>query len=168
MSADTAPQLARPGPPDPQPPRTLGEIGLDHFAPYLMNRAMGRWNAEMRAVLRAHGLSTAQMRALAVLSVRPGLTVAELAVYTVTEQSTMSRTLDTLEARGLLHRSVRSGDGRAREARLTSEGTEAFARFWPLMLNGYERMLEGVATPDREVFIRVLQQILRNIRHHPI
>jgi len=164
MSADTASQSV---PPE-QPAPTLGEIGLDHFAPYLMNRAMGRWNAEMRAVLRAHGLTTAQMRALAVLSARPGLTVAELAVFTVTEQSTMSRTLDTLEARGLIARGDRPGDGRAREARVTTAGAAAFARFWPQMLDGYERMLDGVATPDREIFIRVLQQILRNIRRHPI
>jgi hypothetical protein len=30
-----------PGAPDP----ALGEIGLDNFAPYLMNRIMGRYNA---------------------------------------------------------------------------------------------------------------------------
>ena len=48
---------------------TIGEIGLNHFAPYLMNRVMARWNAHLAEDLKAHGMSTAKMRALAVLSV---------------------------------------------------------------------------------------------------
>ena len=47
---------------------TLGQIGLQHFAPYLMNRIMARWNADLAADFREHGL-TIQMRTLAVLSV---------------------------------------------------------------------------------------------------
>ena len=48
------------------PPR-LGEIGLDNFAPYLMNRIMGRYNASLRQEMAALGLTTPQMRSLAVL-----------------------------------------------------------------------------------------------------
>lgn len=146
----------------------LGDIGLDNFAPYLMNRAIGRWNAGLRAVLKEHGLTTAQMRALAVLSVRSGITIVELAVYTVIEQSTLSRTLEGLEARGLVRRAAREGDGRAREVFLTEAGAAAFARFWPEMLAGYEQMLDGVTEQERAVFITVLQKILRNIRLHPL
>ena len=31
---------------------TLGQIGLQQFAPYLMNRIMGRYNANLREELR--------------------------------------------------------------------------------------------------------------------
>jgi hypothetical protein len=32
----------------PRPTPRLGEIGLTNFAPYLMNRIMGRYNASLR------------------------------------------------------------------------------------------------------------------------
>lgn len=147
---------------------TLGEIGLDRFAPYLMNRAMGRWNAEIRDKLKAHGLTTHEMRALAVLSVRPCRTVHELAVYTVTEPSTMSRTLDALEARGLVRRVASQEDGRAREIALTGAGAAAFARFWPQMRAAHERLFAGIDEAEREAFVATLRRIVRNVRRHPI
>lgn len=83
---------------------TLGQIGLQQFAPYLMNRIMGRYNATLRDDFRKQGLTISQVRALAVLSVTDGVTVNDLSVYTVIEQSTLSRTLDTLEGQGLVRR----------------------------------------------------------------
>ncbi len=78
-----------------QPPpdllRRLGEIGLQNYAPYLMNRIMGRYNASLREEMAALGLTTPKMRALAVLSVVDGPLIRELAVYAVVEQSTLSR-----------------------------------------------------------------------------
>jgi DNA-binding MarR family transcriptional regulator len=143
---------------------TLGEIGLEAFAPYLMNRAMGRWNAEIVAALRDHGLTTAQMRALAVLSVRPRPTIQELATYTVTEPSTMSRTLDALEVRGLIRRDARRNDARAREIALTEAGAAAFARFWPAMRASHERLFAGIDRAEREAFLATLRRVLRNVR----
>ena len=40
-------------------------MGLDNFAPYLMNRIMGRYNAALSAEMAALGLTTPQMRSLA-------------------------------------------------------------------------------------------------------
>jgi hypothetical protein len=51
------------------PLQRLGEIGLSNFAPYLMNRIMGRYNADLRQEMTGLGLTTPKMRALAVLSV---------------------------------------------------------------------------------------------------
>ena len=56
---------------------TLGEIGLNNFAPYLMNRIMARWNTNVAEELRDFDMTTAQMRALAVLSVSSVLPAAE-------------------------------------------------------------------------------------------
>ena len=70
---------------------TLGQIGLQQFAPYLMNRIMGRYNATLRDDFRKQGLTIPQVRTLAVLSVTDGVTVNDLSVYTVIEQSTLPR-----------------------------------------------------------------------------
>jgi len=152
----------------PKAPETLGEIGLWHFAPYLMNRIMGRYNADLGAALRDQGLTTSKMRTLAVLAVVPGLTINELSVYAVTEQSTMSRTLEALEKSGLVRRKERESDGRVREIYLTDAGRAEFDRAWPLMYASYERMFAGIPEPERAAFTAILQRILRNIRKHEI
>lgn len=144
----------------------LGEIGLGNFIPYLMNRIMGRYNADLQSVLKQSNLTTAKMRTLAVLSVLPGLTINELSVYAVTEQSTMSRTLEAMEAAGLVRRVERASDARVREIYLTEAGRAEFDRFWPIMWRDYHRMMEGIGAEERQQFLLTLQKMLNNIRHN--
>lgn len=151
--------------PAPAVPR-LGEIGLNSFAPYLMNRIMGRYNASLREELAALGLSTAKLRALAVLAVADGLRIRRLAVYSVVEQSTLSRTLDQLEAEGLVRRAPEPGDNRATLIYITDEGRAAFERLWPHMADAYARMFSGIPEAERLAFVGTLQKILANIRKH--
>ena len=160
---------ARDDPPQaPHAEQSLGEIGLSHFPPYLMNRIMGRYNADLAQRLKPHGLSTAQMRTLAVLAVVPGLTINALAVYAVTEQSTMSRTLEAMERQGLVRRTAREDDARMREIHLTDAGRALFAEVWPEMHAAYGALFAGVGEAERAAFVRTLQRMLQNIRRHPI
>lgn len=161
MAEDTAPPLA-----PPKPGESLGEIGLWHFAPYLMNRIMGRYNADMQVSLKTHELTTVKMRTLAVLAVVPGLTINELSVYAVTEQSTMSRTLEAMEQSGLVRRVSRASDGRVREIHLTESGRDEFDAVWPIMHDGYRQMFEGIDEAEQAAFVATLQKILRNVRRH--
>ena len=147
---------------------SLAEIGLQQFAPYLINRISARYNADMASVLRMRGLTTPQMRALAVLSVHSELTVNELAVYTVMEQSTMSRTLDAMEEAGLVLRKQRADDGRVRSVSLTNAGKSAFRAVWPLMRGEEERMFEGIDGAERDALLATLSKVLRNIRRHQL
>ncbi len=151
--------------PAPEVPR-LGEIGLNSFAPYLMNRIMGRYNASLREELAALGLSTAKLRALAVLAVADGLQIRRLAVYAVVEQSTLSRTLDQMAAEGLVRRAPDPEDSRATLIFITDEGRAAFERLWPHMATAYGRMFAGIPEPERVAFVGTLQKILANIRKH--
>jgi len=145
---------------------TLGQIGLWHFSPYLMNRIMGRYNADLQASLKERDLTTVKMRTMAVLAVVPGLTINELSVYAVTEQSTMSRTLEALETAGLVRRVERQSDGRVREIYLTDEGRALFEEVWPVMHEGYEKMFRGISESERAGFVTTLQKILNNVRKH--
>ncbi len=147
---------------------TLGQIGLQQFAPYLMNRIMGRYNANLREILRQHGLTIPQVRALAVLSVLDGVTVNDLAVYTVIEQSTLSRTLHSLERRGLVRREQGVTDSRVRHVFLTDDGRVEFNRAWPFMHDEFEAMFQDVDDGEYSALIATLAKILRNIRRHDI
>jgi DNA-binding MarR family transcriptional regulator len=147
---------------------TLGQIGLQQFAPYLMNRIMGRYNATLREDFRRQHRTIPQVRTLAVLSVMDGITVGDLSVYTVIEQSTLSRTLDALEAHGLVRRETGETDSRVRKVYLTDDGRAEFARAWPDMHQAFEAMFDGIDDAEYSALIVTLQKMLKNIRKHEI
>ena len=147
---------------------TLGQIGLHHFAPYLMNRIMGRYNATLREEFRRQHRTIPQVRALAVLSVLDDITVSDLSVYTVIEQSTLSRTLDALEEHGLVRRETGENDSRERRVHLTEHGRAEFARAWPAMHEAFAAMFEGIEDAEYSALVMTLQKMLRNIRRHEI
>jgi DNA-binding MarR family transcriptional regulator len=142
----------------------LGEIGLDNFAPYLMNRIMGRYNASLRQEMSELGLTTPKMRSLAVLAIRDGLLIRELAVYAVVEQSTLSRALDGLLASELVHAESDPDDNRGTRVFITSEGRDVFAKIWPSMANSYGQMFQGISETEQQGFVITLNKILRNVR----
>ncbi|MDX5357185.1 MAG: MarR family transcriptional regulator [Rhodobacterales bacterium] len=150
------------------PPPRLGEIGLSNFAPYLMNRIMARYNASLREELVAQGLTTAKMRALASLSVLDAPLIRELSVYTVIEQSTLSRALDQLDAAGLVRREPDPSDNRATRVSITEAGRAAHEALWPQMFDAYDRMFRGIPETERRAFVGTLQKILSNIRKNDI
>lgn len=160
--------VLRSDPRDEAPLPTLGEIGLNNFAPYLMNRIMARWNTNVAEELRDFDMTTAQMRALAVLSVSSSVTINELSVFAVTEQSTMSRTLDTLEELGYIRRQPRPDDMRVRDVSITVKGRSAFDKVWPKMYGGLLQMFDGVEEDEYRIFLGTLHKVLRNIRKHDI
>ncbi|MBY6137280.1 MarR family transcriptional regulator [Nocardioides marinus] len=151
-----------------EPLPRLGEIGLENFPPYLMNRIMGRYNASLRTEMAALGLTTAQMRTLAVLSVLDGLLIRELAVYAVVEQSTLSRSLDQLARDGLIERRPDPDDSRATRVFLTADGRATHDKLWPHVAAAYQQMFEGIGLEERRQFTATLQTILRNVRVHQI
>ncbi len=146
----------------------LGEIGLGNYAPYLMNRIMGRYNAALRAEMAELGLTTPKMRALAVLSVVEGPLIRELSVYTVVEASTLSRALDQLRADGLVRREVDASDSRAVRVFISDAGRATFETLWPHMAAGQARMFRGIPEAERQAFVGTLQKMLANIRRHDI
>ena len=146
----------------------LGEIGLSNFAPYLMNRIMGRYNAALSDEMAGLGLTTPKMRALAVLSVIEGPLIRDLAVYAVVERSTLSRALDQLTADGLIQRATDAGDNRAIRVFLTEAGRLAFETLWPRMAEAHSRIFRGIPDEEQRALVGTLQKMLNNIRKHQI
>jgi len=147
---------------------TLADIGLANFAPYLLNRIMGRYNASLREELSDLGLTTAKMRALAVLTTLDAPLIGELAVFTVTDLSTLSRALDQLDSEGLIRRRSDPEDSRATRVEIADAGRAAFARLWPQMAAAQARMFRGIPEVERLAFVATLQKMLTNIRKHEI
>ncbi|WP_428645546.1 MarR family winged helix-turn-helix transcriptional regulator [Roseibium sp.] len=146
----------------------LGEIGLENFPPYLMNRIMGRYNAVLRDEMAHLGLTTPKMRTLAVLSVIDGILIRELAIYAVVETSTLSRALDALERDGMVRRVSDKEDSRAVRIHLTEKGRETHEMLWPHLAGVYRQMFKGISDAEQRAFVATLQTILKNVRKHPI
>ena len=146
----------------------LGEIGLENFPPYLMNRIMGRYTAPLREELAALGLTTPKMRTLAVLSVLDGLLIRELSVYAVVEQSTLSRSLDKMEQEELITRRPDPDDSRATRIYMAPKGRETQEKLWPHIADAYAQMFKGISEDEQRQFVTTLQTILRNVRVHQI
>ena len=142
----------------------LGEIGLANYPPYLMNRIMGRYNAEIRAEMCKLGLTIPKMRALAVLSVMDGQLVGQLAIHAIVEQSTLSRALDALQSEGLVRREVDASDSRAIRVFITDAGLNAFETLWPHMAETYQDIFRGIAAEELRDFVVTLQKIHANIQ----
>ncbi|MFK7858815.1 MAG: MarR family winged helix-turn-helix transcriptional regulator [Granulosicoccus sp.] len=144
----------------------LESRGLSDYAPYLMNRIMHRYNQSLQAVMAEQGLSISKMRTLAALAANGALTVNELTVIAVSEQSTMSRTLDQLQRDGLIVRTPNEKDSRVRVIELTNSGRNLFRRIWPEMHAAEEALFARISPKQRAAFIDTLSQILMNIRQH--
>ncbi|WP_339765735.1 MarR family transcriptional regulator [uncultured Hoeflea sp.] len=149
-----------------EPLQRLGEIGLSNFAPYLMNRIMGRYNADLRQEMTGLGLTTPKMRALAVLSVIDALPISELAVYAVVEQSTLSRSLDQLASDGMVRRDPDPNDSRVTRIGITDAGRATLDQLWPSMAQSYAQMFKDIPAEERQAFVTTLQKMLKNIRKH--
>lgn len=144
--------------------KALDVIGLESFAPYLMNRVLGRYKANLRSKMQNEWQSTPKIRALALLSVYPGLQMMELADLTATEPSTLSRALVSLEEEGLIRRKRSDRDKRAVELFLTEAGRQIFTRLWPQMEQSGAQLFDGITPQERAAFVQTLQQMLENIR----
>lgn len=140
--------------------------GLSQFAPYLMNRITHRYNQSLQTAMAEQGLSIPKMRALAALAANDSLTVNELTVIAVSEQSTMSRTLDQLEYDKLIVRTPSKKDSRVRVVQLTKSGRKIYRRIWPEMQSAEEALFAELSEKQRKEFVNTLSQILLNIRQH--
>lgn len=147
---------------------SLGQIGLQQFAPYLINSVSLSWITHLSAELKAHDMTTAKMRALAMLSISSPLTINELSLYALTEQSTMSRTLDALEEQSLIVRKARPEDLRVRDVDITQAGRDAFAKVWPTMYDLLLKMLDGVDAKEYKAFTATLHKMIANIHKYGI
>src|ERR1700751_5464006 len=94
------------------PPRTRDQ--LQSYIPYLFNRLSNRWNLDQNRDLSEHSVNNVVFRTLSVLYIYKTLTVNEIAVLAVTEQSTASRTVDSMVASGLVKREIAEEDQRRR------------------------------------------------------
>lgn len=161
----TAPVAPRPGRTE-GPPRTPEDLRA--YLPYLVNRLSNRLTIDQGKLLAERGLTNAALRTLSVLHIYRRLTVNEISVLAVLEQSTASRTVDQMLAAGLVTRENGASDQRRREVAPTAKGERLLKGIWPLVERNRERLADGIERDDIETCVRVLSRMIDNVRQHDL
>jgi len=143
---------------------TLSDIGLDQFMPYLLIQIVGHWNGHIQDQLRQSELTNIKARILAVLSLRPDVSVNELSALTVIEQSTISRALDSLEAQGYIYRLTGKSDARVRRIFISDKGSAVFNQIWPAIYSSSNLLMENITETEKEFLVNILHKMIVNIK----
>jgi DNA-binding MarR family transcriptional regulator len=145
----------------------VDDLSLDDFLPYLLNRISNRLNIDLAEDLREIGVTPQYWRVLAVLHVTEGRSIGELSVYTITEQSTLSRIVDRMAQAGLVERRASPEDARVAEVHLTTAGRETFDRILPVAIGHYRRATAGLDEAEHRNLVDSLHKVLDTIRTTP-
>jgi len=142
----------------------LSEFELDHFLPYLINRAGVTMATVFAMELRRDDLTLSMWRVLSVLSHLGPQSQVDLAVLTSIEESTMSRLVSTMDRNSLVTR--RRSDVSSREVviALTRKGHALTRRYIPIAL-AYEKIAtRGINKTELETVRRCLRIMHTNLK----
>ncbi|MFZ5810430.1 MAG: MarR family winged helix-turn-helix transcriptional regulator [Thermodesulfobacteriota bacterium] len=109
-------------------------------------------------------LTMEQWRALSFLAERDGLTQNDLAALLLQEKTSVSRLLTGMQHRGYVVRAPYDRDGRCNRLVITEAGLEACRLGGVLASQALRLACRGVPREDMETCLRVLVQVIRNVR----
>ena len=127
---------------------------------YLLAASSEQASAQFHARIREHGLRVPEWRVLACLVDNDGMMITRLASLSLLEQSRMTRIIDQMVARGLLHRVTDSDDKRRVRIRLTETGREVATELVAEARAHEAKLLSALADTDAARIKMVLQTLL--------
>lgn len=108
------------------------------------------------------GMTAMQWRPLVMLATKRADTSAELARLNAIDTGAMTRTLDRLEAKGLIERRRSVQDRRVIHIALTPAGETVATRIPPYIARTLEHHLRGFSTEEAEMLSHFLRRMLAN------
>lgn len=141
---------------------------LEQYLPYLIARLAHRWRLNQDSALTELDIKGTSMRMLSCLSAFGELTIGELSVLAVTEQSSVSRLVEQLVKAELVERNISKLDQRVRTVALTAQGEQKMTEVATVVNPLYRGFTEEVETEDLQTCITVLQKILTRAKEHKV
>lgn len=139
------------------------DINFQHTFGFLMrdvSRLLGR-RFEEKA--RSIGTSLAQSRAIAYLTVHPGINQNCLADFLEIQPISAARLLDRMEAMGWAVRRLDPADRRVRRVYLTEKAHSFFEQLVDMAVENNKEALEGLSPQQIEVLLAMLEQAHANL-----
>lgn len=123
-----------------------------------------RWRSLVDEKLRALGHSASRMEAMGAIAYAPsGATQIQIAKRIGIEGPTLTRTLDMLEADGLVERLADPNDRRNKHMKLTPEGLDALAEMFGLCAALRSKLLEDIPAGDLKQNLGFMTMLLGRI-----
>jgi len=134
----------------------------DDSVAYLMRRLLTSFASEVQHELDPRGLTNAQWVPLYKLHMGHGTTAAELARHCQMDAGAMTRTLDRLEAKGLVSRLRSSEDRRVVNLALTDDGRLAAGQIPQALCKVLNAHLKGFTPEEVELLKSMLLRMIDN------
>jgi DNA-binding MarR family transcriptional regulator len=141
---------------------TPGHYRPEDSVAFLMRQLIGSFAGHVDRELEPTGLTHAQWVPLYKLYLGVATTAAELARESQLDAGAMTRTLDRLEAKGLLRRVRSSSDRRVVNLELTQEGRAAAAHVPDALCKVLNAHLRGFTRDEWQLLKQLLRRMLAN------
>ena len=136
---------------------------FDDFMPHLISRLAYELHNDLIEKLRLEGINATRWRILAVLSMGDGITINEIIVRAMMQQSALSRALMKMEAEDYVRRVSRRDDARYGEVFLTDKGRRLFDSLNRVVSSRQKKLLKGFSQADTDAAFDLLRRMSRNI-----
>jgi len=105
-------------------------------------------------------ITPVQYAALVAVRDNPGIDATRLSALVAFDRSTLGNVLERMETKGLILRTSDKQDKRVKILHLSPKGAATLKEVEPLARRAQERILGPLATADREIFMRMLSQLV--------
>ncbi|KAF0174954.1 MAG: winged helix-turn-helix transcriptional regulator [Hyphomonadaceae bacterium] len=109
-------------------------------------------------------ISVWQWRVLCTLGAEGPMTAQDIVKLSAMDKVTVSRAIQGLRKRGLVHRVKSKADARAFDLHLTTQGQIAYREIAPVALSYQEQVLEGLSASERRNLMSLLEKISTRAR----
>ncbi len=135
----------------------VNDFALENFLPFRLNVLAQTVSERLSAIYATRfNLDIPQWRILANLASRGDLSAQDIARYTYSHKSTISRAVQDLEDRGLITRKVLIVDKRSFTLSLTTEGRRLFRQLLPLVLEFEQTIVSSISVADARALLKGL------------
>jgi DNA-binding MarR family transcriptional regulator len=134
---------------------------------YWVTRAGRRYSHSLDVALKRIGMDVARWRVLMILTEYSPASISELADHGVSKLSTMTKTVQRMEAQGLVTTRVRDSDARVTEVMLTDTGRETVAIVRGSASRLFHLAFEGISEAELLTLNDILSRLHGNLEQLP-
>ena len=135
-------------------------LGLTSFVTFKLSRTQNKLNAQASYFLKSYSdLSLVEWRILQLMRLFPGASMSTLADEVQMDRGQLSRKMNAMIARGLIHSEPDEDDHRKQNIALTDAAKSVIEQMMPIMQKRQALLVEGISDTDMKTFFRVLTVI---------
>lgn len=139
-------------------------VDIDTYIPYFLSSVNNALSLGASSeYLKTFGVGIADWRVVSMLAIEPGIPAARIVEVIAIDKGATSRSLNKLDALGLVEFETMASDPRRRIWALNDEGYEMHDRILAAALEREKKLIEGVDPDDLEAFLRVIRIMRRNV-----